>query len=64
MEPKKRQRKLIIQRLMGLGLLAICILYVWMASSGESPEERDCTALLLIAPMAIGMLFSLNILIY
>lgn len=64
MEPKERRKKLIIQRLMGLGLLVICVLYVWIASTGKSPEERDCTALLLIAPVAIGMIFSRNILIY
>ena len=64
MTPKEHHRKLVLQRIMGMVLLAICVLCVLFASSGETPEERDCTALLLIAPLSMGLIFSKNILIY
>ena len=37
-------QKLIIQKLMGLVLLAICGLVVLMAYHGQTVEDRDCTA--------------------
>lgn len=48
-------QKLIIQKLMGLVLLAIC---------GLAVEDRDCTAVVLFAPMAFYLLFAREIVIY
>lgn len=46
------------QKLMGLGLLACCILVLWMCSTGTTPEDQDATALFLLVPIALCMLFS------
>lgn len=58
-----RRKMLIKQRLMGLGLIAISAAIVWIASTGTTVEERDCTAILLTLPMGLAMLFSKSILI-
>lgn len=60
---KERRRKLIIQRLMGLGTLALCVVLVLLAMEGQTPEEQDCTALVLLVPMALCLLFSRSVLI-
>lgn len=57
-------QKLIIQKLMGLVLLAICGLMVLMAYHGQTVEDRDCTAVVLFAPMAFYLLFTREIVIY
>lgn len=57
-------QKLIIQKLMGLVLLAICGLVVLMAYHGQTVEDRDCTAVVLFAPMAFYLLFAREIVIY
>lgn len=59
----QRRRKVVEQKLMGLALIAICALMVWFASTGITPEEKDCTAVLLIAPIGFYMLFSKQIVI-
>lgn len=38
------------QRLMGVGLLAISWLVLLLACTGESPEDQDATAALLVLP--------------
>lgn len=38
------------QRLMGIGLLLICAFVLWMCSTGVTPEDRDATAVVLLAP--------------
>ena len=40
------------QRLMGVGLLAISWLVLLLACTGESPEDQDATAALLVLPWA------------
>lgn len=59
----QRRRKIIEQKLIGIALLAICALMFWLASTGVSPEDKDCTAVLLIAPIGFYMLFSKQIVI-
>lgn len=59
----QRRRKIIEQKLIGIALLAICALMFWLASTGVSPEDKDCTAVLLIAPVGFYMLFSKQIVI-
>lgn len=59
----QRRRKVVVQKLMGIALIAICALMFWLASTGVMPEEKDCTAVLLIAPIGLYMLFSKQIVI-
>lgn len=40
----QRRRKVVVQKLMGIALIAICALMFWLASTGVTPEEKDCTA--------------------
>lgn len=51
----QRRRKVVVQKLMGIALIAICALMFWLASTGVTPEEKDCTAVLLIAPIGLYM---------
>jgi len=60
---QRRRRKLIQQRLMGFAMLIMGAVYLWLALQGETVEERDCTAILFIAPMALSLLFSKRIII-
>ena len=59
----QRRRKVVVQKLMGIALIAICALMFWLTSTGVTPEEKDCTAVLLIAPIGLYMLFSKQIVI-
>ena len=61
---KGYQQKLIVQKLIGLGLLAICAFVVLMAYSGQSVEDKDCTAILLFGPIAFYLLFTKEVVIY
>ena len=56
--------KRIEQKLMGIGLLLICLFVLWMCSTGATPEDRDATALVLLAPLGLWMLFTKDIVIY
>lgn len=52
------------QRLMGIGLLLICAFVLWLCSTGTTPEDRDATAVVLLAPLGLWMLFTKDIVIY
>lgn len=52
------------QRLMGIGLLLICALVLWLCSTGTTPEDQDATAVVLLAPLGLWMLFTKDIVIY
>ena len=52
------------QRLMGIGLLLICAFVLWMCSTGVTPEDQDATAVVLLAPLGLWMLFTKEIVIY
>lgn len=58
-----RRRKLIQQRLMGLAMVAISIFIVVMACHAKTPEDSDCTAVFLTAPLGLYMLFSRKVII-
>lgn len=58
---RKKKRE---QRLIGLGLLALCVLVLWISSTGTTVEDRDVGAVLLMAPMVLYMLFTKHIVIY
>lgn len=66
MSTKKRKvyaHKLFIQKLMGLGILAISVFVIWFAANGETVEERDITPVLFTIPLGISLLFSKEILL-
>jgi len=52
------------QRLMGVGLLAISWLVLLLACTGESLEDQDATAALLVTPLGLYMLYSDTYLLY
>ena len=52
------------QKLMGLALLVICAFVLWLCSTGTSPEDQDATAVVLLAPLGLWMLFTKDIVIY
>ena len=52
------------QKLVGIGLLLTCALMLWLCSIGTTPQDRDATAVLLLAPMGLWMLFTKEDLIY
>lgn len=56
--------KMIKQRLMGLGLVAISALVVVLASGGVSPEDQDATAAVLIGPLGLYMMFTKDYVLY
>lgn len=55
---KAYKRKMIEQRLMGIAMLLLCVFIVVFALHGQTPEDRDVTPVLLIAPMGFYLLFS------
>lgn len=44
------------QRAMGMCLLLVSIPLLWLACSGSTPAERDCTGLLLTVPLGLYLL--------
>ena len=52
------------QRLMGVGLIVISWLVLLLACTGESPEDSDATAALLMLPLGLYMVFSEDYLLY
>ena len=61
---KLYQKKMIEQKLMGIGILACCAFLLWLCSTGITPEDRDGTAVVLLAPLGLWMLFTKEIVIY
>ena len=60
-ERRYYRKKIIEQR---LGVLACCALVLRMCSTGVTVEDRDGTAVVLLAPLGLWLLFSKQILIY
>ena len=56
--------KLRKQRLMGLALLAITALLLLLASTGQTTEDRDASAVLIILPLGVYMLASKTCILY
>lgn len=52
------------QKLMGSILLLICAVVLWLCSTGTTPEDQDVTAVVLLAPLGLWMLFTKEIVIY
>ena len=58
-----KRRLRLEQRLMGLALLVICGFMLWLCSTGTTMEDRDGTAVVLLAPLALYMIFTKKIVI-
>lgn len=52
------------QKLMGLAMLIICAIVLWLCSTGTTPEDQDATAVVMLAPLALWLIFSKEIVIY
>ena len=52
------------QKLMGLAMLIICAIVLWLCSKGTTPVDQDATAVVLLAPLGLWMLFTKDIVIY
>lgn len=63
MDKRMRRRMMIRQKLMGLAILALCALLLWVCSTGVTPEDRDGTAVLILAPMGFYLIFSKDVVI-
>ncbi len=57
-------RKMVLQKLYGLAMIAMCIMIMSIAYSGEVVEGRDVTSVILFAPMGFYLLATKNIVIY
>lgn len=64
MSKSQYKRKILEQRLYGIGIILLCALALWVASTGTSIEDRDCTAVLLILPLGIYSLFTRKVVIW
>ena len=49
------------QKLMGLGMLIICAFVLLLCSMGTTPKDPDATAVVLLAPHALWLIFSKDI---
>lgn len=52
------------QKLMGLAMLIICAIVLWLCSIGTTPKDQDATAVVMLAPLALWLIFSKEIVIY
>lgn len=64
MSKSQYKRKILEQRLYGIGIILLCALALLVASTGTSIEDRDCTAVLLILSLGIYSLFSRKVVIW
>ena len=55
---KTEFNRIVKQKLMGLGMLLLCVAVVMVAMQGESMRDRDVTPILFLAPIGLIMLFS------
>lgn len=63
-ERRRYRQKLREQKIMGLVLLACCVMVCILCSTGTTMADRDGTAVLLIAPLGLYLLFTKDIVIY
>lgn len=48
---------------MGIALLLICAVVLALCSTGVTPEDQDATAVVLLAPLGLYMIFTKEIII-
>lgn len=58
-----RRRRRWEQRFIGLGALGASGLVIWICSTSETAAEQDGTALLLLIPLALYLIFGHNIIL-
>lgn len=56
---QRRRRLFIQQKLMGIAMIALTVLFVWLCST----NNEDCAAAFLTGPLGLVMLFSKEIMI-
>lgn len=54
----EHQKKMIIQRLMGIGMLLLSVVIFIVASHAQVREDLDGTPLMITVPMGLVLLFS------
>ena len=55
--------KQVKQKLMGGAILLICAFVLWLCSIGTTPEDQDATAVVLLAPLGLYLIFTKEIII-
>ena len=60
---RARRRTLLLQKLIGLGLLLMSGAVLLLCSHGATMEDRDGTAALLLAPLGLYLLLTRRIVI-
>lgn len=55
---KAYKRKILMQKLMGIGMLGISAIVIIIAMHGNTPEDSDATPVLLFIPIGLSLLFS------
>lgn len=60
---QRRRNAFLKQKLMGIAMLLISAGVIWLASTGATVEEQDCTAVLLTIPAGVYLLFTRHIVI-
>lgn len=63
MSKSQYKRKIVEQRFLAIGIILVCVIALWVASTGTSIEDRDCTAVLLILPLGLYTLFTRKVVI-
>lgn len=49
------------QKLMGVSLLVICAILLALCSTGKTVEDQDATAVVLLAPLGLYLIFTKEI---
>lgn len=57
-------KKVWLQRAMGLALLDLCVVYWFLATIAPAWEDTDATPLLILAPIAVWLIVSRRQIIY
>ena len=60
---KIKKKTLIKQKLLGIATLGLCGAIIILASKGNTPTEKDASAILFLAPLGIYMLCTKEIVI-
>lgn len=64
MKRRRYMKKLIAQKLIGILILLVCAVCICVASAGSTIKDRECSIILLLAPLGIYLLCTHRIWIY
>ena len=59
----KKKKLLLRQRMIGLAMFGLCIMAIFLASKGRTPEEKDIGIVLFLIPLSLYMVFTREIII-